>query len=41
MYLVINAPVHGKNFVYRINATEKHYLKKKMELPGKLSSNST
>ena len=37
----INAPGHGNNVVYGINATEKHYLKEKMELIGKFASNDT
>ena len=37
----INAPVHGKNVVYGINATVKLYLKGGMELIGKLVSNET
>ena len=37
----INATCHGKNVVGRINAMEKHYLKEKMELIGKLESNDT
>ena len=37
----INAPRNGKNVVDGLNATGKHYLKVKMELMGKLSSNDT
>ena len=37
----INAPVHGKNVVDGLNATNKRYLKGKMELMGKLASNNT
>ena len=35
----INAPGYRKNFVDGINATDKHYLKEKMELLGRLASN--
>ena len=41
MYCAINARVHWKNSVFGINATEKHFLKGKMELTGKLASNDT
>ena len=41
MDLEINVPGHGKNVVYRLNATLKRYLKDKMELIGKLVSNVT
>ena len=37
----INSPGHGKNVVDGINDTDKLYLKKKMELLGKLASNDT
>ena len=37
----INSPGHEKNAVDILNATEKHYLKEKMELIGKLASNET
>ena len=39
--LTINAPGHGNNVVDGLNATEKRYLKGKMELIGKLASNDT
>ena len=41
MDISINAPGHGKNVVDRLNATDKRYLKEKMELMGKLASNDT
>ena len=34
-------PGHGNNVVDRINATDKHYLKGKIELLGKLASSDT
>ena len=37
----INTPGHGKNVVDEINTTEKHFLKEKMELIGKVASNDT
>ena len=37
----INSPGHGNNILYGLNATEKHYLKEKMEIIGKLASNKT
>ena len=37
----INAPGHRKNSVYGLNATEKRYLKGKMEIMVKLASNDT
>ena len=37
----INAPVHGNNFVDGLDATDKRYLKDKMELMAILSSNYT
>ena len=37
----INAPGPGNNFVDGLDATYKHYLKEKMKLLGKLSSNGT
>ena len=37
----INVPDHGNNVVNGINATDKNYLKEKMELLGKLASNDT
>ena len=37
----INAPVNGNNVVDGLNAMEACYLKEKMELIGKLSSNDT
>ena len=36
-----NAPYHGNNVVDGPNETNKHYLKKKMKLIGKLGSNNT
>ena len=39
--LAINAPGHGNNALYGLNATEKSHLKGEMELMGKLSSNDT
>ena len=41
MVLAINAPGHVNNVVDRINATDKRYLKKQMELIGKLASSDT
>ena len=41
MYRAINAPVHGKNAVDGLNATDKRYLKGEMELMGVLASNDT
>ena len=41
MYHAIKEPGHGKNVVDGINATDKLYLKGKMELIGKLASNDT
>ena len=41
MDCAINAPDHGNNVVYGINATDKRYLKEKMELIDKLASNYT
>ena len=41
IYRAINAPGHGKNVVDGINATEKRYLKEKMEPLGKLGSKHT
>ena len=38
---VIIAPGHGNNVVYVLNTTENRYLKEKMELISKLSSNDT
>ena len=38
---VINAPGHGKNVVDGLNETDKLYLKRKMELMGRLASNDT
>ena len=38
---VINSPGHGNNVVDGINATDKRYLKGKMEVIGKLASNNT
>ena len=38
---VINAPGHRKYVVDGLNSTDKHYLKEKMELIGKLASNDT
>ena len=40
IYLEINALSHGKNF-YGLNATDKHYLKERMEPIDKLASNDT
>ena len=37
----INAPCHGNNVVDGLNATDKNYLKGRMELIGKLASNNT
>ena len=37
----INVPGHGNNIVYGLSATDKRYLKEKIELPGKLASNYT
>ena len=34
-----NAPGHGNNIVYGLNATENIYLKEQMEIIGKLASN--
>ena len=39
--LTTNSPGHGKNVVYRLNATDKHYFKEQMELIFKLSSKDT
>ena len=41
MYHSINAPDHVQNVVDGLNAIDKHYLKEKMELIGKLGSNDT
>ena len=41
MDCAINEPGHGNNFIDGINATDKHYLKGKKELIGKLASNDT
>ena len=41
MYRSINSPHHGKNVVNELNAMDKHYLKEKMEIIGKLASNDT
>ena len=41
MDCAINVQWHGKNVVDGLNATEKRYLKGKMELMGKLESNNT
>ena len=38
MDFTINAIIHGNNVVDGLNATNKHYLKGKMELMGKLES---
>ena len=37
----INTPGHGKNVVDGINTNDKHYLKGKMDLIGKLAINDT
>ena len=37
----INEPGHGMNVVDGLNATDKRYLKGKMEIIGKLGSNDT
>ena len=37
----INSPDHGNKVVDRLNATDKRYLKVKMEPFGKLTSNDT
>ena len=37
----INVPDYGNNIVYGLIATDKPYLKEKIELPGKLASNYT
>ena len=36
-----NAPHHVNNIDYRLNATDRCYLKEQMELIGKLVSNDT
>ena len=41
IYCAINELGCGKNVVYGLNATEKKYLKGKMLLIGRLSSNNT
>ena len=41
MYCATNAQCYGNNIVDGLNATEKRYLKDKMELMGKLTSNYT
>ena len=38
---VINAPGHGNNVVYGLNAEDKRYLKGEMEIMDKLASNDT
>ena len=38
---VINALGHGNNVVDGLNATDKHYLKKQLNLIDKLESNNT
>ena len=37
----INAPGNGNTVVDRLNATEKIYLKERMEIIGRLASNNT
>ena len=39
--LAINAPGHGNNALYGLNATDKRYLKGEIELMGKWESNDT
>ena len=39
MYRENHTPGNGNNFVDNINATNKRYLKKQMELLGKLARN--
>ena len=41
MHRAINATGHRKNVVDGLNTTDKRYLKKKMELIGKLGSGNT
>ena len=41
MDFAINAPGHENNVVDGLNEKDKHYLKEKMELIGKLVSNDT
>ena len=41
MYIAINEPGHGNNFVDVLNATDKKFMKEQMEIISKLACNDT